>query len=109
MQIGTDLRFALRQLKKSPGFNLVVLASLGLCIGANTAIYSVLDAVLLRGAPYPEPERLALVTSHWTQEGRQGDNNSQSGKLYESTRDGALGLDVAAYSGGTNGANFALE
>src|SRR2546427_2729803 len=73
MPIANDVRFALRQLRKSPGFTFIVLATLGLCIGANTAIYSVLDAVLLRGAPYPEPERLAMVVTHWrAPEGRHG-------------------------------------
>jgi putative ABC transport system permease protein len=43
-----DVRLALRQLRKSPAFTLVVLATLGLCIGVNAAVYSVLDAVLLR-------------------------------------------------------------
>jgi hypothetical protein len=51
MPLWNDTRFALRQLQKSPAFTLVVLATLGLSIGANTAIYSVLDAVLLRPAP----------------------------------------------------------
>jgi len=62
MPLWNDARFALRQLRKSPAFTLVVLATLGLSIGANTAIYSELDAVLLRPAPYPELDRLALVT-----------------------------------------------
>jgi predicted permease len=106
MPLGNDVRFAFRQLRKSPGFTLIVLATLGLCIGANTAIYSVLDAVLLRGAPYPEPEKLALVTTHWTQNGRQGDQYSQNGAAFEGIRDNARELEIAAYSG-TNGANFA--
>ena len=71
MPLGNEVRFACRQLRKSPGFTLIVLATLGLCIGANTAIFSVLDAVLLRGAPYPEPEKLALVITHWSREGRR--------------------------------------
>jgi putative ABC transport system permease protein len=51
MSLAKDVRFALRQHRKNLGFTLVVLATLGLCIGANAAIYSVLDAVLFRPAP----------------------------------------------------------
>lgn len=61
MPLWRDARFALRQLGKSPGFTLIVIATLAVCIGVNTAVFSVLDAVLLRGVPYPEPDRLALV------------------------------------------------
>ena len=64
MALWSDTRFALRQLRKAPGFTLIVVGTLALCIGVNTAIFSVLDAVLLRGAPYPEPDRLAVVVTH---------------------------------------------
>src|SRR5579871_1100877 len=101
-----DVRFAFRQLRKSPGFTLTVLATLGLSIGANTAVYSVLDAVLLRPAPYPQPERLAMAVAAWRLNGAEGTDTGQSAAMFEAVRDFAPALDTAAY-GGVNGANFA--
>src|SRR5687768_3907502 len=64
-----ELRHALRSLLRSKGFVAVVVGILGLGIGANTAIFSVVNAVLLRPLPYHEPERLVRVYENLLEQG----------------------------------------
>lgn len=61
--IKQDLRYSLRQLRRTPSFAAITILTLGIAIGANTAVFSVVDAVLLRPLPYPDADRLSTL---WT-------------------------------------------
>src|SRR5215468_6641898 len=62
-----DVKFALRTLRKNPGFSLVAVLALALGIGANSAIFSVVDSLVLRPLPFPRAEELISVRNHVSQ------------------------------------------
>ncbi|HWC16837.1 MAG TPA: ABC transporter permease, partial [Terriglobales bacterium] len=87
-----DVRFALRQLTKSPAFTITAVVTLALGIGANTAIYSLLDQVMLRSLPVQSPEQLARLSATGSDRGRisaygGSDKDYFSYPLYRDIRD----------------------
>jgi predicted permease len=87
-----DLRFAFRQLVKSPGFVAVAIFTLALGIGANTAIFSIVDALLLRPLPYPESDRIVQV---W-EAPNTGGLNITSGGVFMDWQDHTTQLETIA-------------
>jgi putative ABC transport system permease protein len=90
-----DLRYGLRRLRQSPGFTLIAVLALGLGIGANTAIFSLLDVVVLRPLPYPQPGRMVQV---WASSPEQGlDQTEVSVPKFRALRDSGAFAGVTSY------------
>jgi predicted permease len=106
MNLRMELRHALRILRRSPAASVIIVLTLALCIGANTAIFSVVDAILLRPLPFPEPARLVRIVTHFKGQRAEGDKVQQDGRAWELIRDHATFLDAAVYSDGASGVNL---
>jgi len=109
-----DFRFAARQLRRNPGFTLTVVLTLTLAIGANTTVFTMVNALLIRPLPYPHPERLAALTRHLAgvlPNGRPIDesDDSQDGETWELLRDNVSAVQAAAYSFDSSGVNLEAD
>jgi predicted permease len=113
--MSNDLKFACRQLKKSPGFAAAVIVTLALGIGVNAAVFSMVDGFMLRGLPYPEPQRIAALMTHVEGVGRSGhsfeeDDDSFSTADWRLVTQNLPSVTAAAYEGGVdvgqNGVNL---
>src|SRR5258708_18791860 len=92
-----NARYSIRLLRKNPGFTLIAAITLALGIGANTAIFSVIYAVLLAPMPYPNPDQLVMVWSK-IQGGR---NSTAAGDFLEWKRQNTAFQDINAWTGGS--------
>ena len=90
-----DLRHAFRVFRKSPGFTAIAIAALALGIGANTAIFSVINVVLLKPLPYPEPDRIMAVVRGFPD--FQGGGNSSSIPKFNAWKKNDVFESMAAY------------
>src|SRR2546430_6374321 len=71
-----DLKFALRQLRKAPAFTFTALATIAICLGANLAIFAVINSILLRPLPFPQSDRLVTIYNTYPKAGVENDGSS---------------------------------
>src|ERR1700758_4871987 len=102
---GQHLRFAVRQLRRNPGFTTTVIVTLALSIGANTAIFSLVNALMLTSLPYAQPERMGTIYARVTGPGASDERTGIDGEKWELLRDNVPAL-ISAVSGGTSGVNL---
>ena len=72
----TDLRYAFRQLRKTPAFTVTALATIAICLGANLAIFAVINSILLRPLPFPQSDRLVTIFNTYPKAGVENDGSS---------------------------------
>ena len=104
--LGQNLKFALRQLWRNPGFTLTVVLTLALSIGANTAIFSIVNALMLKSLPYPHPERMGTIYTRVTGSKPYDERHKLNGERWELLRDNVPSLISAIASGRTSGVNL---
>jgi predicted permease len=98
---GRDLKYALRVLPRTPAFTTTAIVTLALAIGANTAVFSLVDAILIKPLPYPEPDRLAYVVVPVQTVVGERVVEAHDGTTWELLRDGVTAIDVAVTTAGS--------
>jgi predicted permease len=96
--VGQNLKFAVRQLWRNPGFTVTVILTLALSIGANTAIFSIVNALLLKSLPYSHPERMGTIYTRVTGPMASDERHHLNGEQWELLRDNVPAL-ISAVSG----------
>ena len=104
-QLLQDLHFGFRMLRKSPGFTAAAVLTLALGIGANTAIFSMVNVLMLKSLPYSHPERMGTIYTRITGSGASDERHDLNGEQWELLRDNVPSL-ISASSGGTSGVNL---
>jgi len=101
-----DLKYAFRQLRRNPAYTLTVLLTLTFAIGANTAVFSMVDALLLRPLPYSEPDRLASLMRNYRIPGTFDSEDGQDGETWNLVRDNVPAVNEGACSYEASGVNL---
>jgi macrolide transport system ATP-binding/permease protein len=105
MDWGQHLSFAARQLRRNPGFTVTVIITLALSIGANMAIFSMVNALMLKSLPYAHPEQMGTIYARVTGRGTSDERTGIDGEKWELLRDNVPTL-ISGVSGGTSGVNL---
>ena len=103
--LAQNLKIAARQLRRNPGFTATVILTLALSIGANTAIFSMVNALMLKSLPYSHPERMGTIYTRITGPRASDRRHDLNGEQWELLRDNVPAL-ISAVSGGTSGVNL---
>lgn len=104
--VASDCRFGLRMLRKNPGFTLTVILTLALAIGANTAIFSIVNALMLKSLPYAHPERMGTIYTRIIGTAPSDERHHLNGEQWELLRDNVPALISAVASIRNSGVNL---
>jgi predicted permease len=101
-----NLKFSVRQLRRNPGFTATVIFTLALAIGANTAIFSIVNALMLKNLPYAHSERMGTIYTRITGDQPMDTRSNLDGEEWELLRDNVPSLISAVSSGAASGVNL---
>ena len=104
-----DVRYAVRMLRRTPAFTITAISTLALVIGANTAVFSLANALLLKPLPFPDADRLALVSTEFASPRGSGSGHSVDGATWKALASGPMGAGAAVFTNWTAGVNLVVN